>query len=222
LGDNGFLIGALNIGGNIAFLIPIGFLLPFVFAHIDWKRTLVVAVLSGMSIELTQVFLHIGIFDIDDVILNGLGVMVGFWMYLLFQKMMSSSYRRFAILVISILSVVIVTSLVVFVKQNEIGFESGQERNQSKRLEKREGEALPGIDPCNGTMGTGQVISIAENTITIKRRDGKDEIVVLTEKTSIRNSDGPATKSILKVGDRVTVVIDDSNTAMAVLICGIK
>jgi glycopeptide antibiotics resistance protein len=222
LGDNGFLIGALNIGGNIAFLIPIGFLLPFVFTRIDWKRSLVVALLSGMSIELTQVLLHIGIFDIDDVILNGLGVMVGFWMYLLFQKMMSSSYRRFAILVISILSVVVVTSLVVFVKQNEIGFESGQERNQLKRLEKREGEALPGIDPCNGTMGTGQVISIAENTITIKRRDGNDEIVVLTEKTSIRNSGGPATKSILKVGDRVTVVIDDSNTAMAVLICGIK
>jgi hypothetical protein len=175
-----------------------------------------------MSIELTQVFLHIGIFDIDDVILNGLGVMVGFWMYLLFKKMMSSSYRRFAILVISILSVVIVTSMVVFVKQNEIGFESGQERNQSKRLEKSEGEALQGIDPCNGTMGTGQVISIADNTITIKRRDGKDEIVVLTEKTSIRNSGGPATKSILKVGDRVTVVIDDSNTAFVVLVCGIN
>ena len=222
LGENGFLIGALNIGGNIAFLIPIGFLLPFVFTRIDWKRSLVVALLSGMSIELTQVFLHIGIFDIDDVILNGLGVMVGFWMYLLFQKMMSSSYRRYAILVISILSVVIVTSLVVFVKQNEIGFESGQDRNQSKQLEKREGDALQGIDPCNGTMGTGQVISIADNTITIKRRDGKDEIVVLTEKTSIRNSGGPATKSILKVGDKVTVVIDDSNTAMAVLICGIK
>jgi glycopeptide antibiotics resistance protein len=222
LGENGFLIGALNIGGNIAFLIPIGFLIPFVFTRIDWKRSLIVALLSGMSIELTQVFLHIGIFDIDDVILNGLGLMVGFWMYLLFQKMMSSSYRRFAILVISILSVVIVTSMVVFVKQNEIGFESGQERNQSKQLEKREAEALQGIDPCNGTMGTGQVISIAENTITIKRRDGKDEIVVLTGKSSIRNSGGPATKSILKVGDRVTVVIDDSNTAMAVLICGIK
>jgi glycopeptide antibiotics resistance protein len=222
LGENGFLIGALNIGGNIAFLIPIGFLLPFVFTRIDWKRSLVVAVLSGMTIELTQVFLHIGIFDIDDVILNGLGVMVGFWLFLLFQKMMSSSYRRFAILAISILSVVIVVSMVVFVKQNEIGFESGQERNQSKRLEKREEDALQGIDPCNGTMGTGQVISIAENTITIKRRDGKDEIVVLTEKTSIRNSGGPATKSVLKVGDRATIVIDDSNTAMAVLICGIK
>lgn len=222
LGDNGFLIGALNIGGNIGFLIPIGFLLPFVFARIDWKRSLVVAVLSGMSIELTQVFLHIGIFDIDDVILNGLGVMVGYWLFLLFQKIMSSEYRRLAILCISGLSLVIIISVIVFIKQNEIGFETLHERNQIDRLEKRDGDSNQVIDPCNGTEGTGQIISIAENTITIKRRDGKDEIVILTEKTSIRNSGGPITKSILKVGDRVTVVIDDSNTAMAVLVCGVN
>ena len=222
LGENGFLIGALNIGGNIAFLIPIGFLLPLVFTRIDWKRSLVVAVLSGMSIELTQVLLHIGIFDIDDVILNGLGVMVGYWMYVLFQHIMSSSYRRLAILVISILSLVIVISLVAFVKQNEIGFETLQERNQSDPIEKREGDTNHSIDPCNGTEGTGQIITIQEGAITIKKRDGKEEVVVLTGKTSYINSAGKATKAMLKVGDRVTVVIDDSNTAMAVLVCGIK
>jgi glycopeptide antibiotics resistance protein len=222
LGENGFLIGALNIGGNIAFLIPIGFLLPFVFARIDWKRSLVVALLSGMSIELKQVFLHIGIFDIDDVILNGLGVMVGYWLFLLFQKIMSSSYRRVAIVGISILSTAAIVSLFVFAKQNELGFEPKHERNETNRLEQTKERVSQGVDPCNGTMGTGQIISIAENTITIKRRDGKDEIVVLTEKTDMRNSGGPITKSILKVGDRVTVVIDDSNTAMAVLVCGVN
>jgi glycopeptide antibiotics resistance protein len=222
LGENGFLIGALNIGGNIAFLIPIGFLLPFVFARIDWKRSLVVALLSGMSIELTQVFLHIGIFDIDDVILNGLGVMVGYWLFLLFQKIMSSSYRRVAIVGISILSTAAIVSLFVFAKQNELGFEPKHERNETNRLEQTKERVSQGVDPCNGTMGTGQIISIAENTITIKRRDGKDEIVVLTEKTDMRNSGGPITKSILKVGDRVTIVIDDSNTAMAVLVCGVN
>jgi glycopeptide antibiotics resistance protein len=222
LGDNGFLIGALNIGGNIAFLIPIGFLLPFVFTQIDWKKSLVVAVLSGMSIELTQVFLNIGIFDIDDVILNGLGVMVGYWMYVLFQKIMSSEYRRVAIFGITGLSLVIIFSLIVFIKQNEIGFEPLHERNQAYHLEKREGDAKMGIDPCNGTEGTGQIMVIQEGSITIKKRDGKDEVVVFTEKTAFSNSSGKATKSILKVGDRVTVVIDDSNTAMAVLVCGIQ
>ena len=222
LGENGFLIGALNIGGNIAFLIPIGFLLPFVFARIDSKKSLVLAILSGMFIELTQVVLHLGIFDIDDVILNGLGVMVGFWIYLLFQKIMTSSYRRVAIVGISVLSTAVIIFLFVFAKQNELGFEPMHERNHPNRLEQMKDGVVKAVDPCNGTMGTGQIISIAENTITIKRRDGKDEVVVLTEKTSFSNSAGPATKSILKAGDKVTVVIDDSNTAIAVLICGIK
>jgi type II secretory pathway pseudopilin PulG len=135
---------------------------------------------------------------------------------------MSSSYRRLAILVISILSLVIVISLVAFVKQNEIGFETLQKRNQSDPIEKREGDTNQGIDPCNGTEGTGQIITIQEGAITIKKRDGKEEVVVLTGKTSYINSAGKATKAMLKVGDRVTVVIDDSNTAMAVLVCGIK
>lgn len=222
LGEYGFMIGALNIIGNIAFLIPIGFLLPFVFVRIDWKKSLALAILSGMLIELTQVVLHLGIFDIDDVILNGLGVMVGFWMYVWFKKIMSSSYRRVAIIGISVLSTVAIVSLFVFAKENELGFEPMPERNQPNRLEQTKEGASQGVDPCNGTMGTGQIISIAENTITIKRRDGKDEVVVLTEKTDIRNSGGLITKSILKVGDRVTVVIDETNTAMAVLVCGIK
>lgn len=222
LGEYGFLIGALNIIGNIAFLIPIGFLLPFVFARIDWKKSLALAVLSGMLIELSQVVLHVGIFDIDDVILNGLGVMVGFWMYGWFKKIMSSSCKRVAIVGISVLSTVAIVSLFGFAKQNELGFEPVPEPNQPNRLEQTKEGTSKGVDPCNGTMGTGQIISIAENTITIKRRDGKDEVIVLTEKTDMRNSGGQITKSILKVGDRVTVVIDDSNNAIAVLVCGIK
>jgi glycopeptide antibiotics resistance protein len=220
LGDNGFLIGALNIGGNIAFLIPIGFLLPFVFKGFDWRGLLVIAVLSGLSIEVTQVFLQIGIFDIDDVILNGLGVMVGFWVYLFFQKIMSSSYRKFTILFLSLFSLVVLISLFVFIRQNEIGFEPMHERNQTGPLQKRERDTKQGVDPCNGTEGTGQIIAIQQGSITIKKRDGNDEVVVFTEKTAFSNASGKATKSILKVGDRVTVVIDDSNTAMAVLVCG--
>ena len=222
LGEYGFLIGALNIIGNIAFLVPIGFLLPFVFVRIDWKKSLVLAILSGMLIELTQVVLNLGIFDIDDVILNGLGVMVGFWMYGLFQKIMSTSYRRVAIIGISVLSTALFIFLFVFAKQNELGFEPMHERNKPNRIEQTKDGFSKGVDPCNGTMGTGQIILIAENTITIKRRDGKDEVVVLTEKTEMRNAGGQITKSILKVGDRVTVVIDDSNTAMAVLVCGVS
>lgn len=222
VGKAGVLIGGLNILGNILLLVPVGFLLPFLILKMNWKQTLLLAFLTGMLIEGIQVFLQVGIFDIDDVILNGLGVMVGFWIYLLSQKILLSAYKQYAVIGLVGFSLVSLVALFVFAKQNELGFAPKHERNQPNRLEQTKGGASQGVDPCNGTMGTGQIISIAEYTITIKRRDGKDEVVVLTEKTSINNSGGPIKKPMLKVGDRVTVVIDDSNTAFVVLVCGIN
>jgi glycopeptide antibiotics resistance protein len=86
LGKRGFLIGALNIVGNIVLLVPIGFLVPFVFRNMTWKKSLALAVATGLSIEGMQEILHVGIFDIDDVILNGLGVMVGYWAFMILAK----------------------------------------------------------------------------------------------------------------------------------------
>src|SRR5689334_15859523 len=45
-----------------------------------------------------------------------------------------------------------------------------------------------GVDPCNGTGGTGQIISVGSKTITIKRRDGTNETISITDKTGIKNS----------------------------------
>ena len=77
-GHNGFLIAFINIIGNIVALVPLGLLLPFVFQKLNWKKILLISFVAGLAIELVQMCLHIGIFDIDDVILNGLGVIVGF------------------------------------------------------------------------------------------------------------------------------------------------
>jgi len=60
---------------------------------------------------------------------------------------------------------------------------------------------------------------MGNNTITIKRNDGISQIIKLTDRTKIRTSMGPASESDLKTGDRVTVVIDSSETATLVLIC---
>ncbi len=86
LGKNGFVIGALNVGGNIALLIPVGFLVPLVFARINGKQALLLAILSGLVIETIQVVLRVGIFDIDDVILNALGVILGYVVCILMKR----------------------------------------------------------------------------------------------------------------------------------------
>ena len=86
LGKKGLIIAVINLIGNIVLLVPIGFLVPIVFRNMTWKKTLVPAISAGFVIEAMQALLHVGIFDIDDVMLNGLGVMVGYWALRLLQR----------------------------------------------------------------------------------------------------------------------------------------
>ena len=90
LGEKGLMIGGINIVGNIALLVPIGFLVPFVYRNMTWKKTFPLAVAAGFAIEGMQAVLRVGIFDIDDVILNGVGVVVGYWAFTILAKMVHS------------------------------------------------------------------------------------------------------------------------------------
>jgi glycopeptide antibiotics resistance protein len=86
LGRNGAVIGGINILGNILLLVPVGFLFPFVYRKMTWNKCLVAAISAGLIIELMQAGLRIGIFDVDDVILNGLGVIIGYWIFAMVTK----------------------------------------------------------------------------------------------------------------------------------------
>ena len=86
-GAEGWTVSIVNLVGNIALLVPIGFFAPFVFRKMTWPKALALAIASGLAIELTQVVFRVGIFDIDDVILNALGVLIG---YLIFAMLLGS------------------------------------------------------------------------------------------------------------------------------------
>ncbi len=86
LGRSGWLIASANIIGNIALLIPFGFLAASVYRNMTFKKCLVLAVLVPVAIEGVQVVLKTGIFDIDDVILNGLGVVIGYFIFKAFAR----------------------------------------------------------------------------------------------------------------------------------------
>ncbi|MEJ0002117.1 MAG: VanZ family protein [bacterium] len=86
LGYEGWIIAGTNLVGNIALLVPIGFLAPFIYRNMVWKKSLALGVASGLFIETMQAILHVGIFDIDDVILNALGVMIGYWAFVFLAK----------------------------------------------------------------------------------------------------------------------------------------
>ena len=92
-GEKGLIIAGINLVGNIILLVPIGFLVSLIYRDMTWKIALAIAVAAGLAIEGMQVMLHVGIFDIDDVILNGLGVMVGYWTFIFFVKWILSRLK---------------------------------------------------------------------------------------------------------------------------------
>ena len=67
-----------NLLGNILLFIPLGFLLPLLVKRF---RNVFVIVLTGFLLSLfyecTQLLTGIGIFDVDDMILNTFGTLIG-------------------------------------------------------------------------------------------------------------------------------------------------
>lgn len=71
-----------NILGNVVGFIPLGTCLPYVFPKM--RHPLLVALISfecSLVIELTQLVFKIGSFDVDDLLLNTLGGIIGCAVY---------------------------------------------------------------------------------------------------------------------------------------------
>jgi glycopeptide antibiotics resistance protein len=88
------LIAIINLVRNIALLVPIGFLVPFVYRKMTWQKSLALAVAVGLVIEGIEVVFRMGIFDIDDVILNAVGVIIGYWAFAILAKWVRSDFMH--------------------------------------------------------------------------------------------------------------------------------
>lgn len=63
---------------NFLLLFPFGFLLPFIFyKKIRWSKALLLGLAFSFFIETSQLILHRGLFEWDDMIHNSLGAMLG-------------------------------------------------------------------------------------------------------------------------------------------------
>lgn len=80
----------VNIIANVLMFSPMGFLMPLLWPR--WqsaKKMLLAGLCFSVSIETTQLFIGRST-DIDDVILNVLGVMAGYWLYCLAAKLVTA------------------------------------------------------------------------------------------------------------------------------------
>ncbi len=77
----------VNIYGNILAFVPFGFFLPIVSKS---NRSFWAVTLYGfeftLGIELVQLSFQVGTFDVDDIMMNTLGAILGYILFALFKK----------------------------------------------------------------------------------------------------------------------------------------
>lgn len=78
-GDPRWSTAIMNLVGNTVLFMPVGYLVLLVCPRMRWQTSLVLALAHGVTMEVTEGVLRVGVVDIDDVILNALGVMGGCW-----------------------------------------------------------------------------------------------------------------------------------------------
>jgi glycopeptide antibiotics resistance protein len=81
-----YIIPVYNLGANIALFIPFGLYYQYIARKPQLKQLFAISTLIVSIIEGLQFFTKRGSLDIDDVILNVLGVCIGYFLYPLFQK----------------------------------------------------------------------------------------------------------------------------------------
>lgn len=77
----------LNLVGNVAGFMPLGFFVPTLKGTFQklWRTTLLVAGFS-LTMEGIQYVTRLGCFDVDDIILNTLGGILGYCLWKIFPK----------------------------------------------------------------------------------------------------------------------------------------
>jgi len=78
----------LNLVGNTAMFVPLGIVWPSVYKKLNThKKAIAAGIASSLCIELLQLPFRSRVTDIDDLILNSLGYLIGYGIYVLVKKM---------------------------------------------------------------------------------------------------------------------------------------
>lgn len=93
-GQEPYLVGLLNVAGNVLLFVPMGFFLPLFFKRLNTAlRVAMVAAGLSLLVETLQLFTTTGEFDVDDTILNTVGALMGYWV--VYQIAVSGFFDKF-------------------------------------------------------------------------------------------------------------------------------
>ena len=80
----GYKAMILNIAGNVVAFMPFGFILPEVWDQLNrWYTITLMGFLFSLGIELVQLVGRVGSFDVDDLLLNTIGALLGYFAFVM-------------------------------------------------------------------------------------------------------------------------------------------
>lgn len=86
--------GLFMLLGNIIMFMPIGFFPALLWRKWRWRKSLLTGFCTSTAIEFIQFFIGRST-DIDDVILNTAGALIGFWIFCLLRAVFPNFTEKF-------------------------------------------------------------------------------------------------------------------------------
>lgn len=85
----------LNLLGNVICFVPFGFVLPIISrSQRRGYKILLLSFLCSLLVELIQLVSKVGSCDVDDIILNTFGGMLGFFLFFAGRRFMQKRNRK--------------------------------------------------------------------------------------------------------------------------------
>jgi len=112
IGSNNFY---LNVIGNIMIFVPFGFFISLYLDSQKVNRPLLITFITSLTIEIVQVFIKRS-FDIDDILLNCTGGVIGFLLYIglsAIKRHLPKFLQRDVIY--NILTVIIIIFIIIYI-----------------------------------------------------------------------------------------------------------
>lgn len=94
IAEGDILFTIINFCGNLAVFVPLGFFPALLWRGETWRRSALVGFGTSFFVEAGQYFIMRST-DIDDVILNTLGALCGYWMYRLLNRLAPKITEKF-------------------------------------------------------------------------------------------------------------------------------
>lgn len=67
-----------NLLGNVLVFLPFGFFMPMASKYRSFLNTSFYSLALSLIVEMSQLFMKVGCFDVDDLLLNTIGGMMGY------------------------------------------------------------------------------------------------------------------------------------------------